>query len=229
MNSIWDRIQLIIELIFRFLLCVSAYLPMFIVLVLKNIDDLRICLVLIIFFILLPILIVRLYLSYPLKREANYPITIENKNRKENEIMNYVSGYILSLISFNSDIFTTSGIDIPNLIGVGILFLVICSLYMKSNMYDINPILTLFYNILDVTDINGRNVTLIVDRKIDLQLNRRILVRKISPDIFLYTTDRKNKITFVKITILFFILMLFLFLWNTDFHRIILKLFNMFN
>ncbi|MEG1143704.1 MAG: hypothetical protein RSD96_03915 [Bacilli bacterium] len=221
MNNLRQRLEEYMQLAFRFLLCISAYIPLFIILVLKNIDNLGVCAVLIIVFIFIPILVVRMYISHPLRGEANAPIVIKTINRKESEILNYISGYIISLISFNSDIFTEQGIDIPNLLGLSLLFLVICSLYMKARMYDVNPVLSLFYDILDVTDDNDENITLLVERKLDVPKDRTVLVRMISPGIYLHTNVRKNKITKVKIALLILILLVFLFIWNQEFKDII--------
>lgn len=221
MNNLRQRFEEYMQLLFRFLLCISAYIPLFIILVLKNINNLGVCIVLITAFIFIPILVVRMYISHPLGREANIPIVIKNINRKESEILNYISGYIISLISFNSDIFTKQGVDIPNLLGLSLLFLVICSLYMKARMYDVNPVLSLFYDILDVTDENGENITLLVERKLDVPKDRIVLVRMISPGICLHTNVRKNKITKLKITLLILTLVAFLFIWNQEFKDII--------
>lgn len=224
MNNLRQRFEEYMQLLFRFLLCISAYIPLFIILVLKNINNLGVCTVLIIVFIFIPILVVRMYISHPLGREANTPKVIKNINRKESEILNYISGYIISLISFNSDIFTKEGVDIPNLLGLSLLFLVICSLYMKARMYDVNPVLSLFYDILDVTDENGESITLLVERKLDVPKNRTVLVRMISPGIYLYTNIRKNKITKFKIALLILTLVVFLFIWNQQFKDFIISI-----
>ncbi len=226
MNNLRQRFEEYMQLLFRFLLCISAYIPLFIILVLKNINNLGVCIVLITAFIFIPILVVRMYISHPLGREANTPIVIKNINRKESEILNYISGYIISLISFNSDIFTKQGVDIPNLLGLSLLFLVICSLYMKARMYDVNPVLSLFYDILDVTDENGENITLLVERKLDVPKDRTVLVRMISPGIYLHTNVRKNKITKFKITLLILTLVVFLFIWNQEFKDFIISILN---
>lgn len=226
MNNLRQRFEEYMQLLFRFLLCISAYIPLFIILVLKNINNLGICIVLITVFIYIPILVVRMYISHPLEGEAHTPIVIKNINRKESEILNYISGYIISLISFNSDIFTKQGVDIPNLLGLSLLFLVICSLYMKARMYDVNPVLSLFYDILDVTDENGENITLLVERKLDVPKDRIVLVRMISPGIYLHTNVRKNKITKFKITLLILTLVVFLFIWNQEFKNFIISILN---
>ncbi len=217
MDNLRQKLEEYMQLVFRFLLCISAYIPLFIILVLKNINNLGVCAVLIIVFIFIPILVVRMYISHPLRGEANAPIVIKTINRKESEILNYISGYIISLISFNSDIFTEQGIDIPNLLGLSLLFLVICSLYMKARMYDVNPVLSLFYDILDVTDDNGENITILIERKLDVPKDRTVLVRMISPGIYLHTNIRRNKITKFKIALLVLILLVFLFIWNQQF------------
>lgn len=221
MNEISLKLEKSIQLLFRFLLCMSAYIPMFIMLVLKNINNMYLCIVLICIFIVLPLIIVRIYISNPLKREANHPIVLTSINRKESEIMNYISGYIISLISFNSDVFTEKGIDIPNLLGITLLFLVICSLYMKARMYDVNPVLSLFYDILDINDSNGNRATLLVDRNKEAKINKRMIVRVISPGIYLHTSSRKNKISIFRIILLIFIMLLLLFIWNKDFKQIV--------
>jgi hypothetical protein len=211
--------------VFRFLLFLSSYIPLFIILLLKNINNFSLSLILILISVS-PLFVIRRYISVPLKREANDTINISRVSYKGSEVLNYIVSYIIPFISFNSDIMTNSGVDVPNLLVFVILLLVICSLYMSSNLYYINPILTLFYDIHSAENEDGDIIVLITGKKTTIPKNQNILSRKISTGVYLYTEKRKCNITIIKIIIFLFILIFALWFWNHDLQQMITHVFN---
>lgn len=217
MESIGQVLDKVLQFTFRFFMFLSSYIPLFIIIFLKNISNLHICIIVVTFFIMMPLLVIRKYISNPLRQEANNAIIISSINKKDSEILNYISGYIIPLVAFNSDVVTKDGISIPNLLGVMVLFAVICSLYMKAEMYYINPILNIFYEISLATTDKKESIIIITDRNEKIVTNKTIMVRRISPGIFLVTKRRKSKISIVKILIFLIVLLILLFIWNSTF------------
>lgn len=212
-----------VQNIFRFLLFLSSYAPLFIILLLKNINNIWMSLVLISISII-PLFVIRRYISIPLKHEANDIINISKISCKGSEVLNYIVCYIVPFISFNSDIMTKDGISIPNLLILLMLLFVICNLYMSSNLYYINPILTLFYDIHSVESSSGDILVLITEKNAVIPKNQNVFSRKISKDIYLYTEKRKSNITIFKIIILFVILIFGLWYWNQDLQQFVLNI-----
>ena len=217
MRGIQESIDRALQLSFKILLFSSSYIPLFIIIFLKNINNLKIAMTIMIVLIAMPLLVIRKYISNPLKYEANKPIIISSFVRKDNEILNYISAYIIPLIAFNSDVVTKEGVSLPNLLGVIILFSVICNLYMKAGMYYVNPILNLFYDILAIKTDRDELVIILGDKGTKFLINKVVITREISPGIFLCTKTRKNAITIAKVCILIIILIILLYVWNSEF------------
>lgn len=219
MNRINNYLAGQLQNVFRFLLFLSSYIPLFIILLLKNINNIRLSLILVLISIL-PLFVIRRYINIPLKREANDTINISKISYKGSEVLNYIVSYIIPFISFNSDIITKDGINVPNLLVFIILLLVICNLYMSSNLYYINPILTLFYDIHSAESNNGDVLVLITEKNAIIPKHQNILLRKISKGVYLYTGRRKSNITILKIFIFLIILIFVLWFWNHDLQQI---------
>lgn len=216
LNAIRNNISLLVHGLFRFLLFVSAYIPLFVILLLKNIESMQLSFILIAITVG-SLMVIKRYINVPLKHEANDKINVSKITHKGSEVLNYIACYIIPFISFNTDINTAQGISIPNLLATIILFLVICNLYMASNLYYINPVITIFYDIYNVESNEEHILTLITDKKEIIPKNKDILCRKISPGIYLYTNNSRTcKITILKI-LLFLILLILVVIWlNND-------------
>lgn len=214
MRNIKWEIDRALQFIFRFLLFISSYIPLFIIIFLKNIKDFWISAVIVVFFILLPLLVIRKYISNPLKYAANIPVAINGVNKKDSEILNYISAYIIPLIAFNSDVITKEGINGPNLLGVVVLFSVICNLYMRAEMYYVNPILNIFYDVYSATSDRKENIILFIDKGTAVPEGRTTMARRISPGAFLITQSKKNKISVIKILLFIIVLLIIFYSWN---------------
>lgn len=226
MGEIAYSLEKILQKGFRFLLFISSYIPLFIILFLKNIGNLQLTIVFIII-IIIPLFVIKKYIDLPLKYESNRKIYIKKVTNKGSEALNNVVCYIIPFISFNSDVIKNEWVDIPNLLAILVLFLVICNLYMSNNLYYINPIITLFYDIHSIQDDKDKTLFLITDKGLSIEKDKMILTRALSPNIFLYTDKRENMLKGKKILILFLFLLSFLFIWNNVFREFVLQVTNM--
>lgn len=170
---------------------------------------------------IIPLFVIRRYISIPLRHEANDIINISKISGKGSEVLNYIVCYIVPFISFNSDIMTKDGISIPNLLILLMLLFVICNLYMSSNLYYINPILNLFYDIHSVESSSGDILILITEKNAVIPKNQSVFSRRISKDIYLYTQKRKSNLTIFKIILLLILLIVGLLYWNQDLQKIV--------
>lgn len=214
------KIEKKLQTLFRFLLFASSYIPLFIILFVKNINDIKLASIFIVISIL-PLIVLKIYIGIPLKAEPNKEIKIQNITQKGSEVLNYILCYIIPFISFNSDVITQDGISTPDLVATLILFLVICYLYMSSNLYYVNPILNLFYDINSVETEDEKNIVVISKKNSQIPKNKIILLRRVSPNVFLSTDEKKNKITTGSIIIIFIVLVMVLLLWNSDAQKLV--------
>lgn len=203
------------EKIFRFMLFISSYLPLFLILFLKNIEHMGISIILGVFFVILPLLTIRIYIQKPLRHEPNTPIVIDSINNKDADNLSYISGYIIPFIAFNSDVVTTNGISIKELLIVVILVAVICNLYMRANMYYINPVIGLFYDVY-TSPINNEQVIILVQKGMKIKVRERIVTRRLSRNAYLILERdiRKNEVSIIKIILICIFLMSCLWIWN---------------
>lgn len=203
------------EGIFRMLLFISSYIPLFIIIYIKNVDSLKMAICIGCILVIIPLIVIRTYIQTPLKHEANVDLKIVSSKSQYNEMLGYISGYIIPFIAFNQDVVTKEGISIRELIIVFILFAVMCNLYMRANMYYINPVIGLFYDVYAIETASEEEV-LIAQKGIEVPINRRMIVRRISPHTYLYVDSgvRKSRISWGIIILLCLVLLVFLISWN---------------
>lgn len=215
MDQNLGRGERIKEGIFRMLLFISSYIPLFIIIYIKNVDSLKVAIFISCILVIIPLIVIRIYIQTPLKHEANVDLKILSSKSQYNEMLGYISGYIIPFIAFNQDVVTKEGISIRELIIVFILFAVMCNLYMRANMYYINPVIGLFYDVYAIETASEEEV-LIARKGIELPINRRIVVRRISPHTYLHVDNevRRSKISWLVILLLCVVLLIFLISWN---------------
>jgi hypothetical protein len=224
-----DRLEFIINRVFRYMLFLSSYLPLFIILFLMNITNLILCIT-ILALMTITILTLKWYLDKPLKTSPNYPINLERINNRSSEALNYIVTYIVPFISFNSNIFDGKGdLNIPTVFAFLLLFLVIGNLYMNNNLYYINPTLSLLYDINVAKDINGRSLIIVSEKGKDVPLNSTIFTNKLSPGAVMYVEKSKNTLSYKKLIMFLTSLLLLLALWNKEFNGYILKIIGFVN
>lgn len=216
------KLEFVFSRIFRYMLFVSSYLPLFVILFLMNIESLLLSLILTTLMIL-TLLTLKWYIDYPLKIQPNKRVVLSEISNKGSEALNYLVTYIIPFISFNSNIFEgKQGLNLPTLIAFIILFLVMGNLYMYNNLYHINPILTLFYDIHTANEKNGRGIIVISEKGNVIPLNTTIFMRSLSPGVVLHTEGKKNKLSYLKIVLFLLLLLLFLVIWNAEFQEYII-------
>lgn len=224
-SSEFEKFQ---QYMFKVLLFLSSYVPLSIIIFIKNIENYQLAFWILVLFIVIPLIIIRMYINIPIKRgQPNRDIKIIKCNGMENEMLNYISGYIIPFIAFNSDVITKEGIDTKELLIVIILFSVIGYLYMKANMYHINPIISIFYDIYLVNTEIEEGVILLVDKGAEIEINRKVFVRRISPGTLLLTNN-KCRISKSKILVLLGFLFILLLIWNEELRKIIITVLNRF-
>jgi len=223
------KLEFISSRIFRYMLFVSSYLPLFAIIFLMNIENLYLSFILIAV-MMTTLLTLKLYLDHPLGAKPNKKVVVTSISNNGNEALNYIVTYIVPFISFNGDVFQSEqGLSMPILIAFIILFLVIGNLYMSNNLYYINPILTLFYDIHIATEVTGKDTIIISNKSSDIPLKTSIYMRSVSPKVLLYTKDTKNKLTYNKMILFLILLIVFLYLWNFQFQDCISELINRFS
>jgi hypothetical protein len=199
------------------MLFLSSYLPLFIILFLMNINNLILCLIIWVI-MTVTFLTLKWYLDKPLKASPNLPINIEEVSNRSSEALNYIVTYIIPFISFNSNIFNSEGdLNIPTIFAFLVLFLVIGSLYMHNNLYHINPILSLFYEINVAKGANGKNLIIISDKGKDVTLNSTIFARNLSPGAVMLVENPINVLSYKKLVMFLASFLVFLALWNEEF------------
>lgn len=219
-----DKVEFMINRVFRYMLFLSSYLPLFIILFLMNINNLLLCL-----FIWLTmtvtLLTLKMYLDKPLKASPNFPIKLDKVNSKGSEALNYIVTYIIPFISFNSNITNSDGdFNIPTIFAFLVLFLVIGYLYMHNNLYHINPVLSLFYDINIAQGENGENLIVVSEKRKDVPLNSTIYTRNLSPGAVMFVDDSKCELSYKKVVIFLGCFLVFLALWNEEMNGYLLKI-----
>lgn len=201
------------------MLFVSSYLPLLVILFLMNIQNLYLSSVLG-GVMLITLLTLKWYLDIPLKVDPNKRVIIKETNGKSSESLNYIVTYIIPFISFNSSIFSSEdGVVVPTLLAFIILFLVIGSLYMYNNLYYINPVLSLFYDIHTSKKENGESIILISEKEKPIPINKSIFTREVSPGVILYAENSNNRLSYTKIIFFVLFLLIFLIIWNEEFQQ----------
>jgi len=159
-----------------------AYLPLFLILFVKNFLNL------LYMYILIAIALIGLIVWIPLihqtKKNTRFTCTIISKEEQTKEALSYLIPYIISFIEFNL-------MDLRDLISFVILFIIIYAVFSNSNLVYINPILTLsryrMYFITYVrTDSDQQHQCLVIAKsKVTLKKEMEIGLRNISDEIYL--------------------------------------------
>ncbi|QUF65357.1 hypothetical protein [Bacillus atrophaeus] len=218
------KVEFMINRVFSYMLFLSSYLPLFIILFLMNINNLLLCLFIWLIMIV-TLLTLKMYLDKPLKANPNFPIKLDKVNSKGSEALNYIVTYIIPFISFNSNITNSEGdFNIPTIFAFLVLFLVIGYLYMHNNLYHINPVLSLFYDINIAHGDNGKNLIVVSEKRKDVPLNTTIYTRVLSPGTVMFVDDSKSRLSYKKVVIFLRSFLVFLALWNEGMNGYLFKI-----
>lgn len=171
--------------LFKILLFLSSYLPLFLILAIQNYNEYRLLIPLVMLTII-TLFTVFLFIHYGKTFEANQLFKIQNIKSQGSEAMNYVSGYIIAFLSLNAPIIVNNKFSFINSSTILILFLVIGNIYISNDLYYINPILSLFYNINEADSLNGDMLIIISSKKIKLKNDEYIPLKQLSNKIYYY-------------------------------------------
>ena len=103
-------------------------------------------------------------------------VEVENKN---NESISYISTYIVPFIFQDTNNF----FDIAS---ISIVLIIVCGIYTKSNMIVINPILSITHTLYQI-DYNKKNQTkkaLLITKEEDLESGQEIKINLITKNIY---------------------------------------------
>lgn len=149
--------------VISYILFLSSYIPLFLILFLQNLSDRYISIGLVVLITISFIGLTGFCFTYE-NKGRNKEIIVKKVENKGIDNLNYMSGYVIPFISLNMPIIVENKVDIANVMSIIILFSVLGYLYVKSNLYYVNPILNLFYDISSIESTEGNSVILIGDK-----------------------------------------------------------------
>ena len=164
-------------------LFLSSYLPLFLILAIKNWFDYRIMLILIVVSIYSLVWIVIIYKSKKGTSESYRVIKADNKSQ---ESLNYIIPYIISFIGFDLNKWQDWS-------ALGILLLMLFMIYLNSELLYINPMLSLFhyriYSVKVCKPVIGCEDTvseiLLISKKDRIKKNDVITIKDIDGNVML--------------------------------------------
>ena len=168
------------SILFRFLLFISSYAPLFAILALLAWDKnhpriaegfgaLTV----------IGVIALCLYLSYIRRRVQSEQLSVQHIESKDSEILSYIVTYFFP---FMAD-FSKTPVELVALL---LLFVVIAFIHVNSNMIHINPLLNLLgYHLFEVEAVDGKSYKLLTDQKI--HNGSKINVAVIGDRVFLNT------------------------------------------
>jgi hypothetical protein len=168
----------------KFILFLSSYTPLFIILIIKNInfDKLSIIknnLFVISLFILIIVSNYALKLSIDqIKDMSPKSIEVKNVSQKTGDTLNYLVTYIIPFITLDSN-------SIRNITSLGVLLFFMGIIYTNSNLIYTNPILNLFgYKIYEVIDKND-NLIICISKKKYIKIDKPLKITNFSGNVYL--------------------------------------------
>lgn len=167
----------------KFSLFISAYTPLFLIIILKYIDFnfINPCSITIILIYSIPIIISNLIwiIIFKITKEwTKQTFTVKKSVDRTSDALNYVIAYIIAFIGFQF-------IKWQDWVSFIILLIVICFIYINSNLIFVNPLLNVFgYKIYDIEVEEGGNIILITKKK-SIKINEKIKMRFLSDNIYL--------------------------------------------
>ena len=188
-----------------YILFISSYIPLFIILVIFNLDinrtiefvkiilNLQLNLKLLLFnltisdiyfwFLIIISIIILIYIKILLKKSVGYNdlITIDEIDNENGTILEYIMTYLLSFSS--SDFSNFSQINIQTIITFWLILGVIGMLYVKNNMLYVNPTLHIFFK-YNIYKIKSNEKTYFILSKQDKYDFNRNLNKEVNANIF---------------------------------------------
>lgn len=156
----------------KIFLFLSSYIPLFLVLAIKNYTNPHAVMAMSIL-ILVPFLFL-IYTFHKASRMSGEYVEITSIENRSNQFLEYIIAYIIPFLGFNLN-------SVPDLISVLIIFIMIGVLYIKSDLIYMNPIL----NLLNYTlyKVNTKNRELMIISKNEIDKTKKVRVYLISKNV----------------------------------------------
>ena len=193
--------------VISYILFLSSYIPLFLILFLQNLRDRYVEVGLVTLIAISFIGLIGFCFTYE-RKGRNKEIIVKSFENKGIDNLNYMSGYVIPFISLNMPIIVSDKVDIANVMSIIILFFVLGYLYVKSNLYYVNPILNLFYDISSIESVEGYSIILIGDKNKNFKSYDEFNTTHVIGNIYFGTMDRGKAVK--RMIIVFILVMLIL-------------------
>ena len=173
------------------LLFISAYSPLFLILLVKDFDFEKIkfnhCVVSWILVGLILISIILLFATINKIPKGNFHPVIKSVKSRSNEFINYVIPYILSFMGINLG-------EIADLIGLSIFLLLLFALTHRAKTVFINPLLAIIgYGIYDIEYVwNNKTDSKIILSKVKPEIDKSFYMKSISQYMYIIVQPFNN-------------------------------------
>ena len=156
----------------KIFLFLSSYAPLFLVLAIKNYTYTYFVIAMGVL-ILISITFLFYIIRKASKMNGDYH-EIKEIEDKSNQFLEYIIAYIIPFLGFNL-------VNIPDLIALGIIFLMIGVLYIRSDLIYMNPILNFMnYNLYKVND--GKTGIMAISKE-ELSIGKKVRIYYISKKV----------------------------------------------
>lgn len=172
----------------KIMLFISAYTPLFLIIIMKNYPQLAdlyvnwafleiIILIVIALIIIISNLFLLFYLFGIVKSRSTRTFEVKSSINKTSDTLNYLLPYIIGLIGFNITL-------LQDLISLAILLFIVFVVYINSNLILMNPLLNaLGFKFYGLELKNGDNI--IVITKKDIKNNISINPKRIDKGLYI--------------------------------------------
>lgn len=169
----------------------SSYIPTFLILFFQTLNQKTVAVYLMMTILIFFIGLIGFCATYE-NKSKNREIIIKNIEHEVVDKMNYVLFYIIPFIFLSVPTLINNQIKTPNATSITIVFGVLTYIYIKSNMYCINPILNLFYEIFVIESNSGELLIIITDKDTEFKSNDQFNATHIVDNIY-FAPMNQNK------------------------------------
>lgn len=203
---------------FKTVLFIHSYLPLLLIIFFLKIDNGKLTFSLMIL-ILISMIVFTRFLNSPTRKKASENLNIKDINKSGTEVLNYFASYILPFVILSFD-----GIEnvmkYNTIIALLLVFLILGVLYTSSNLYYINPLLSMMYEISVCKLKDGKEIIVISSKGKKINIKTSIFMRRIFDNIYLYVDNEKSFRRKNNIILTFFCILLIT-LWSLKYFKVL--------
>lgn len=185
-----SKVDTLLKNIIKVFLFLSSYIPLFMILIFQNMDNKSVA-VFYMMLIVISLVILAMYCENYARIRKDTKITVKDIRNNGVENLGYMSGYVIPFVSINTAIIVDGKFSIQNIATLIILFSVLGYLYIKSNLYYVNPVLNLFYDIDTITTKEVGDIILIRDKSDKFKVGNSLNVAYAIDNIY-FVNNKKN-------------------------------------